>query len=152
MNGTGNGIRGISTALIWVRNTSAAHSLGRSAPLRRRAKCSHAFLGCCDWPKPPARTSMPTARPSSTQHDNVADRQRIHLWCAESTRVLPGVADHRLVLVERRVQQHRHAGQFPEIFDQAMIARVSVAIDGLRRPQPSTCTTAGICARFSSRI
>jgi hypothetical protein len=41
-------------------------------------------------------------------------------------------ADHRLVLVERRIHQHRHVGQVPEIFDQTIVARVGVAIDGLQ--------------------
>ncbi len=37
----------------------------------------------------------------------------------------------RLVLVERRVEEDRHAGQAVELLDQPVVARIDVALDGL---------------------
>jgi len=79
----------------------------------------HAALGCTAGCRP--SLNDPSIRrprgPSSTQHDNVADYQCIHLGAQEAVERLLGSANHRLVLVERRVKHHWHAGHVPEIFD-----------------------------------
>jgi hypothetical protein len=54
---------------------------------------------------------------SSTQYDNIADHQGIHLGAQKAVERLLGSANHRLVLVERRVKHHWHAGHAPEVFD-----------------------------------
>src|SRR6266849_1070061 len=72
------------------------------------------------------------ASPLTTQHNNITDHQRIHLSAEKAVERLLGPADDRLVLVKRSVEHHRHTGQLPEAFDQAIIARVGMAIDGLQ--------------------
>ena len=74
--------------------------------------------------------------------------------CAGSSRAPRcGRADHRLVLVERGVEHHRHAGERRESLDQAVVARIGVArARSAAGPMPSTWVTAGISARFSARI
>ena len=47
-------------------------------------------------------------------------------WCAGSNPALPRAAHDRLVLVERGVEHHRHAGQLAERLDQPVIARVGL--------------------------
>src|SRR5271155_3847320 len=75
-----------------------------------------------------------TSQPSSTQHNNIADHQRIHLRAQKAVERLLRLTDDRLVFVERGVEHHRHASEVPEAFDEAIVARVGVATDGL---QPS---------------
>ena len=56
----------------------------------------------------------------------------------------------RLVLVERRVEQDRHAGQPLELRDQPVVARARTSRSTVcTRPVSSTWVTAGICSRFS---
>src|SRR6185437_16965507 len=42
----------------------------------------------------------------------------------------------RLVLVERGVEHHRNTSPVAEAFDEAMVARIGVAIDGLQPARP----------------
>ena len=63
-----------------------------------------------------------------------------------------GRADDRLVLVERGVEHHRHAGQFAEGLDQSLVARVGAAGDGLQPARAVDMGHGGNGGRFSSRI
>ena len=58
--------------------------------------------------------------------------QQIHPGSQEAIKRLLRLADHRLVLVERGVEHHRHAGEVAKGFDQLMIPRIAVPIDGLK--------------------
>ena len=61
----------------------------------------------------------------------VAQHKHIHPRSEETIERFLRLAHNGLILVERRVQDHRHPRQSPERLDQAIIARVRLAMHGL---------------------
>ena len=69
---------------------------------------------------------------STARNKEVTDYQHIHTRAQKAVERLFGSAHDRFVLVKRCVEHHRHAGQFAKAFDQTIIARVGVTVDGLQ--------------------
>src|SRR5712692_2234434 len=65
---------------------------------------------------------------------DIAKHQRVHLCPQKTVQGLFGAAHDGLVVVERRVQHHRHAGEVGKLTDQPPVARVRGAPDRLEPP------------------
>src|ERR1017187_3493924 len=66
------------------------------------------------------------------EQDKRTDRQRIHLRSEKAVNRLCRVVYHRFLLVERRVQENGHSGDFAKSVDQFPIERIDVLLHGLK--------------------
>src|SRR3954469_12000484 len=79
----------------------------------------------------PRLARAPAGVSVATADDVIAEHERVHPRLRERLDRLLRRHHDRLVLVERRVEQDRNAGESVELRDQAVIARVDVLLDGL---------------------
>src|SRR5437899_4875208 len=72
-----------------------------------------------------SRSRWPGSRSARMAFEGVMSHdQHIHIRAKKAVERLARVQDDRLVLVERRVQEHRHAAQALERSDQSPVARI----------------------------
>ena len=69
---------------------------------------------------------------ASLHRSNITTSPIIHLAAQKTVERLFGPTDHRFVFVKRSVEHHRHASEVPEAFDEAIVARIGVAVDCLQ--------------------
>src|SRR3984893_811076 len=64
----------------------------------------------------------------------VPQREQVHLGPQKTIQRFLGITDDWFVLVERRVQYHRHSGQTAEFSDQRMVTRIGFFVHSLQTP------------------
>ena len=85
-------------------------------------------------------------------HEKVTENEDVHFGAEEAIERFFGATDDRFVFVEGGVEDEGDGGQRTEGRDQLMVKGLVSRWTVWRRPEPSTWQTAGIRARFSSRI
>src|SRR5205823_3075836 len=95
-------------------------------------------------PNPNLRSSNSQLQSSISQMDlldlifsfqeKIAQHEQIHFRAQETIERFLGVANDRLVFVERSVEHERDAGEIAKVFDQPVITRVGFFVDGLQTP------------------
>src|SRR6185436_18857001 len=80
-------------------------------------------------PSNPCNLWLVFSRPS---HRKIPEIKHVHLRLSETINRFLRRADDRLILIERRIQNHRHTRQRLEIRDQLIITRIHLARDSLQ--------------------
>ena len=76
-------------------------------------------------------SAAPRSRCGGLAHQNIAKDEHIHLRPEKAVDGFLGTADDRLVVVERSIQHHGHAGEIAKFPDQPPVARVRLLRDRL---------------------